>query len=258
MRETLLILANMTLFCPIRPNFFLALLLSFSALPLAAQRNVVKFTPLRLAVGSLNGAYERVLSDHVSLGLGANASFLYGNSDFVFDTEVIEGSNFAYSSSDLNGLTLTPEAKIYVGGNAPRGFYLNPFVRYLGYTQTGSGTYTGSAGEVSSVNLRTRFSGGGAGFGIGAQWLIADMISIDWYGGLGLAVTGVGVSATGQGALFNDAQAFVDEINAQIDQIPFVGPRFDVADIVDNELRARAGGIPFPILRTGLAVGIAF
>lgn len=126
-----------------------------------ARQNVVKVNPLSLGLLTFNASYERVLTERVSLQLGA---FFTGIS--------LQGTS-------ISGLGITPEVRVYMSkstGGAPEGWYISPFFRYqtLEFSAHDAVTDSKANAEITAV-------GGGAVAGY--QWLLgkADRVTLDLF-----------------------------------------------------------------------------
>jgi hypothetical protein len=131
--------------------FVFTLIIGISAV--FAQKNVIKvnlFSPVVLT-GSF--FYERALNEKSSAILGLAYTGI----------KIKSGS----SETKISGLTITPEYRFYLGDDeAPRGFYVGPFLRFRTFKLTES-----SSSSEGSMNIF------GGGVIVGKQWLFNDRIS---------------------------------------------------------------------------------
>lgn len=239
---------------------FLGLLLVLLCLPLAAQQNVIKVAPGKLISRNLALTYERVLSDNRSVSIDLH-NFFRRDPIGQFSTALDEFNTDTFNVSNLSfgGFTLTPNYRHYFGGRAPRGFYFSPFLRFFQYTGTWALDYQGVNAEEVMLDGRLRFRGLGGGLSVGFQFLIADRVSIDWHGGLGLTVAGL--RHRGDLDLQNvasaDVQAFEDQMNLYIEEnLGFINQRIDLEEGLG--VNFRIPGLLWPVLRSSLALGVAF
>ncbi len=213
-----------------------------------AQENVAKLGLTPFLFGNTNLNYERAIGERFSInaklgfGIPSNNVPLTGSSG----GQISDGRYRAFEA--------TPELRIYSKKKgALRGFYWGPWLRYRQWSISGTDDFTTYQTSVDA-SLST-FNGG---ILLGAQWLINDVISIDWsFFGLGLGVYNL------RGELISDDPS-VDweqvrrdveaEIGESLDNIP--GLDFDAS----NEGGRVAVSLPFPSVafRSSLAVGIAF
>lgn len=222
-----------------------------------AQQNNIKFTPGKLILGGVSLTYERVINPNMTVSLGTNIKLPRdlskgeGLTDFSTENSTVEFGH-------LRGFTLTPEFRYYTGQQkeAPHGFYLAPFLRYLNYSVDPSLVYTHpETGAMSNINSKIRMTGIGGGFSVGHQWVISDAITIDWYFGLGIAPSTIKFNGEVDGQLQEDLQAFVDEVNVELDDIPFYNFSIDPAG---TSIDGKIGVVPWVIVRGGLSIGYYF
>lgn len=224
-----------------------------------AQENIIKVAPIKLAIATGAFAYERVLSDQLSVGIHTHIRFRtnLGERVLTFINDRQSNNRFSANQLSLGGTTFTPELRYYPGGEAPRGFYLNPFVRILTYKSILETSYTGDFGDVTEVESKIRLLTGGPGFSIGYQFLIGDQWTIDWHGGLGLTVGIVRHTGTvTNGAIQTSIQDIVDEANLFIEENLPINWQLNLQDEVS--LRFTAPGAIWPVVRSSLSVGYAF
>lgn len=224
-----------------------------------AQHNVVKVSPLKLAIRTFAVSYEHVLTDEIALGIGTNfflqTDFNQGLAGTISNLDTT--GNFSSNAINLNGFTLTPELRYYPEGKAPKGFFLDPFVRFLQYKTAVDAVFNDNS-EISNIESNFRFRAFGPGLSLGYQWIIAERFSIEWHGGLGVTFGAVSHSGTIlNGPIQNDIQKYVDELNIYIqEEIPFINQEITLDDL--NSLKFRIPGVVWPVFRSGLSFGFAF
>jgi hypothetical protein len=228
----------------------LALILVFSAgnLSAQAQDNALKISTLNLIARQVPIAYERAINEKqsfavmVQIGLPKNAPVndIAGDVDGVGDIGV-------------SGLTITPEYRFYVTGEAMDGFYVAPFLRYRNWGYDFEGQFGDDLTEVTTEGNWSAFGGGAQ---LGYQWLIGDHFVIDWYFlGLGLNLNRVNADfTTTAGAA--DLEQVAEDIREAFVDYPALGDQI-ATDITDGELSA-AFNFLFPSFRTGISLGFAF
>jgi hypothetical protein len=119
--------------------------------------------PLSLFTLTSNVSYERVIHSQMSGQLG----FFY-----TFPSVTIAHTRF-------HGFGLTPEFRYYFAAvEAPKGFYVAPFLRYQRFTLTyddpGNSQYNGEA----------IFRATGVGATLGGQWVFGNGFTLDAFFGL--------------------------------------------------------------------------
>ena len=95
------------------------------------------------------------------------------------------------------------------------------------------------------------------GFQLGWQFLIAKTVAIDFYpigfeGGVG------NVTATVKTTDTNLIQQVYDNVNENIDKLPSVLKGKVTTSKSSGQVDVKGSSIPFPMLRSGLSIGIAF
>lgn len=213
-----------------------------------AQENLVKINPLGLLGRSLTLGYERVIQDKQSFAVNLNFSLgLPGTTTSLLE-DALSSEGVDEGSIGLSGIMITPQYRFYAGQKgAPRGFYFAPYVRYSSRTVKFGGQFDGTSTDVSF-----RLSGIGVGFQLGAQWLINDQISIDWYF-LGLGANYNTLTATYTAP--NAAEIEADVLD-ELTDLPIIGSGI-TTEVSGNELRAKASAI-LPGFRSGISLGFAF
>ncbi|TAH25995.1 MAG: DUF3575 domain-containing protein [Cytophagales bacterium] len=217
-------------------------------------KNVVKLQLGSLFFGALHFQYERALTSKISVALGA--SYLIPRSLPI--AKYYEFDSTRINESNLSGFSLTPEVRFYLGKkDAPRGFYIAPYMRYNNYSM--------DFDVDSRVNLKTgqknveknfvgegKYTSIGGGVMIGAQWLIINKISIDWWIlGLGFNSTKMELVSRGDFSKL-DLSNSVNEINS------FDSPLINAKGYADDkEIRAELT-LPGLAFRGGLTIGYAF
>lgn len=236
------------------------LIISFAAILCSSQttfaqdkKNVVKLNLTGLGVGSFYLQYERALSSNISVALGA--SFLVPRSAQM--KKFINPDSTTFKKDQLSGFSITPEVRFYLGKkDAPRGFYIAPYLRYNYYkmdldVDARVNLKDGTKNQLMNFKGIGAYNSFGGGIMIGAQWLVADKISIDWWI-LGLGYNKTIFSIESKGDYSNlDLDNTVNEINAASVLVKEYGTAND------KEIKAQLE-MPGLGLRMGLALGYAF
>ena len=88
----------------------------------------------------------------------------------------------AIESCKFDKITITPEYRFYTGSKeAPLGFYLAPFMRYMHMSTDQVYQFTPSDGKLHSAPVQGTFDCFGAGFMIGIQWALGTSVTLDWW-----------------------------------------------------------------------------
>ena len=239
----------------------LALLMSVQSF---AQDQNLKWAPFKLSPAPLPSAlqfgYERTLGEQTTIG-GTIKLFIprsLENTDVTFESNDITTATGNFTSGRFNGYVITPELRYYTSkrAGAGNGFYLMPFLRYYNYSTDGDFLYQPTNGEENStIDAKINFSGFGGGFSIGVQKIWDSGFLIDWNAGLGLAIAGGRLRGTVEGPVQDDIPQFIDDLSDAISTLPLVNAQLSNDG---NSLDARGTGLPWPIVKSHIAIGYAF
>jgi hypothetical protein len=229
-----------------------------------AQKNVVKVGLIGFAFKNLKFQYERVLTPRMSVQI--SGSFLLNRElDSRFTDGLLEQDSNTTSvaanyitDSYMKGISVIPELRIYSKkkDGAPKGFYFGPYLKYskysIGYSGFFDGSYEATEGSVRSLGL---------GLSLGAHFLIAKRVSIDWnFISIGVNSNKFVMQYTSPGGYYAGSQEEINEIEEDIQNdfkdIPFLGNKVDV------ELNGNSASVTtkfwMPAIRSGLTIGVAF
>jgi len=116
--------------------------------------------------------------------------------------------------------------------------------------------YSPDNGEDNSlIDGKTHVSGIGGGFGLGTQKVWDSGFLIDWNVGVGVAIMSGSMVGTVVGPINDDIPGFVQDMAEALSRIPLVNAELTNTG---DDLDARGSGIPWPILKTQVAIGYAF
>ena len=132
----------------------------------SAQDNVVKVNILSPLVKTGSFFFEHKLSSSSSVQLGA-----------LF-------TNWSVADTKVSGFAITPEYRFYLSESkeAPRGFYVAPFVRYQNLTLKNSYEaydYSNNTSQTQTDEASLNTFGGG--ILIGHQWIFKQRFSLDTF-----------------------------------------------------------------------------
>lgn len=230
------------------------------------QSNIIKTNLFSATMArSFNIGYERVINDKMS-GV-VNINMIPAGQPFIIKRaiDLIGGESADFGTFKLGGFSIAPEWRFYTSGkkDAPKGFYVAPYLKYLSYKATYS--FDNESEEDSSgftiitttpISLTGKLSGIGFGCQLGWQWLISDKVSIDWWL-FGPAVYSDKLSITfgfpGQSLSQSELQEIESDLSSDFED----GPISVDSDISNGEIKF-SGKTLFGGIRTGLSVGIAF
>ena len=152
-----------------------------------SRKNIFKMNLSGIALDHYSFQYERVTNKRQSFAMGFGFS---PRVDLPFKKTLADkfGDNEdaarMIESTVFSKITVTPEYRFYLGKKqAPEGFYLGTFVRYLHMSISQDYTFTPGTGNLHRAHMDGTIDGIGGGVLIGAQWLLGKKknISIDWW-----------------------------------------------------------------------------
>ena len=148
------------------------------------NQNLIKFNVSGVFLNAYQLQYERVLNKKQSIAVTIGSS---PNVPLPFKTTLLNdfGGNSdakrAIETTVFTRYTVTAEYRFYFSGNAPKGLYFAPFLRYMNMNLNQNYTFTPSDGKLHTAHMTSEFSGFGVGFLIGDQFLIGNHWAIDWW-----------------------------------------------------------------------------
>lgn len=238
--------------------------LIMTALAFAQPENVVRMGLSSFAAGHFNLAYERVLGERTSANL--QLGYVYGFGDAI--TSRLELPDF--DINPFKGVVIHPEFRFYSAKHgAPKGFYFAPYFRYSNLNASAVYTHDPDpliAPNVFSTNIQ--YSHIGLGMQLGTQFMIKDMVAIDffWMGPRLYAQNTYTLTLNGNpdpsgtsGVTMADLASDID-IESSVGDIPVVGNLIEVQQTSSaNELELR---VKHPVFllpwRFGISIGYAF
>lgn len=223
-----------------------------------SQLNVVRVDLSGLIIGKLQGSYEYAFSEKSSLGLSMyympNQGLQYLNLiNIKIDGDYIDNP---IEMTEYNGIGFTPEIKFYTSSerDAPRGFYIAPYMRYAAYGVSSEFRYRNDDLSIAHISIDGNSTSIGGGVAMGVQFVISDLIAIDW------AIFALG-GASGKTVVNVHEQDLQEDLYTMItedfeDVERFYGS-YTVENISDNEVKVTAKGL-LPCIKMGLSIGIVF
>ncbi len=220
-----------------------------------SRKNVVKFLPVNLAFNSISFEYERRINQKHSLILGVGIPSSkpfpgYYNMDNPDNT----------ISDDLTGtMSVRLDYRKYrKQPSQPRGFYTSPYLKYQKINASAMNYVTPDMGNSYQEKIDFNAKTFSLGFQMGYQWLIAKTVSIDFYF-LGFEVGLASVDATLTSPNGEEIDTIYSEVKDQIGNMPsFWGDKFSVAKQGSDQVVVKGSSLPYPWLRSGISIGIAF
>jgi hypothetical protein len=152
------------------------------------KMNYLKLNLYSLAVQNISLQYERVINKPFSFALGfrfmPGGDLPFRNSiTNLYDPATDSIAINTISNLKLNQYAITPELRWYVGKKGyGRGFYFAPFYRYTHFSTSEIGfDYTSDQNTNEQVRLKGSLTTQTLGLMLGAQWALAEHVSLDWW-----------------------------------------------------------------------------
>jgi hypothetical protein len=229
------------------------------------SKNRLKINATSLFLNNYSFSYERSLTRKISFVAGYRfmPKTVLGNISLVkkvIDQVAEDGDGIKNDISriSMSNNAFTGEFRFYMGHKpGARGFYLSLYGRYahfdLNYAyqyETGAKTY--------DVPIKASTKIWGAGMMVGAQWLIAGRVTLDWYivgghyGSIKGDATGAadlsGMSPADKAGVKDDIESFFDTGNK----------KYITATVTDQGVQAKIDGPMVGLRAAGINIGIAF
>jgi len=230
-------------------------------------KNVVTLNLTSLGFSNLSLRYERRLKGKLSVGIGGGY-LLSGLLPNVVPVDgIIGGNEFGVQTAtgSFSGFNATPELRFYPFSKrgAPYGFYLSLFGRYFNYSW--DVPYVSvpdpNTGETLSANARIGLTGMGGGTTLGAQFLIKDFIVIDWFF-IGGGVAPATISGEVSSPDITDDLAYYENVGQDLEtfygDLPGISGTNLEVDVEPGKASVSVGNQLWPIIRVGIAIGVAF
>jgi len=218
------------------------------------RKNVVKFLPLNIPFQSISFEYERMINSKNSITLGIGLP----NQKSIMGKYGIDASS-DLKTAEIGTMHLRAAYRHYTGkSKLPKGFYIEPYLKYqkikgtasiIGTEDQTGQTYKGDFDmNLNTINL---------GFQLGTQFLIAKSITLDLYF-LGIEAGFLSGNVNAISDQLSDAINVKDDLDKAVADLPsFIGDKITITQ-TGNKVNAKASSIPYPWLRCGFSIGIAF
>ena len=218
------------------------------------RKNVVKYLPVNIPFQSISFEYERMINarNSVILGVGLpNQKSIMGKYGMDAGTDL--------KSFEIGTMHLRAAFRHYTGHQMlPKGFYIEPFLKYQNIK--GNAAVSGvddQSGQPYKGDFNLNFNTLNIGFQLGTQFLIAKRVTLDLYF-LGFEAGFLSGNVNAVSDQISDANNIKDDLDKTIADLPsFIGSKITVTQS-GNKVNAKAAGIPYPWLRSGISIGIAF
>lgn len=130
-------------------------------------QNAIKLKLIPLLFNMVSLQYERALNEKMSVACDLN---------FLFYSSTIGAAGLSGGKVSYSGFGISPEFRFYPGEEALKGFFVGPYISYLGMSIKAEGM--GSNGLAGTAEI-TGINAIGGGALLGWKWLIADAFSIE-------------------------------------------------------------------------------
>ncbi len=270
MKKTLLLSLNM--------------ILLFSSLNLRAQQHNVKLDLSSLTSTELRLNYEFLINEKSSVVVIAGTMIPHKIPGLIYNTSVLEaeyGGDISLENR-FSGFTLGAQFRFYTKAEAQEGFYLAPYLKYHKYSISTSALFSDNITEAQyqdlneaekehatfqSTNnylykntgiLEGSLSRFGGGLALGYQWILNDVVSIDWtFFGLGIEQLNASMEVSANSENYSpDYQEWADEIDAEAQEFFFIGEKLDI-DVQEDRIKVSYPFI-FPLPYASLTIGYCF
>lgn len=225
------------------------------------KKNVIKFLPTNLIFNSLSFEYERKFTQKSSFILGIGFPQSKSFASMINDNSGSDKiTNDAFST-----MSIRAAYRHYSGHRIqPSGFYFSPYLKYQKINATADNQKTGP--DPVNPNLSKQYTekfaidGNTLNFGIqwGVQALIAKRISLDIYF-LGLEAGLLNITATVKSSdiiMINEVET---NVRKNVQDLPsFLADKITVKRNGTDQIDVTGSSIPYPWLRGGISIGIAF
>jgi len=215
------------------------------------RKYVIKYMAANYVFNSYSFEIERMLSgkNSLTLGFGFPATrSIVGQYGIVSDPSGLTDATF-------NSSHIRAAYRHYAGkSNLPKGFYIEPYLKYQTLNADATVNIEDNGVSTPSV-LKTDLHSFNAGFQMGVQFLIAKRVAIDFYF-LGLEGGFASGNLTGTPDDASKVPELQQKIEDGIKDVPF-SDKFKVTSDATS-VTVKASNVPYPWLRGGINIGIAF
>lgn len=218
------------------------------------RKTVVKYLPINTFTESYSFEIERMINSKnaITLGIGipTNNSIIgkYGIDD---DSDLKEAS--------VGTTHIRVAYRHYTGKSGlPKGFYIEPSLKYQHINGKIKAQFTEEdTNTLYTSDITSDLNTFNAGFQMGVQFLIAKRVTLDFYF-LGIEGGMVNGNVNAKVVPSDNIPDMRKEIDDAIEDLPsFFSDKLEVTNTSDA-VNVKASQIPFPWLRSGISIGIAF
>lgn len=237
------------------------------------RRNGVKMNLTSLAINNYNFSYERSVGKKVTLAVGYSFTpeSRFGALPLVKNSHVITGitsEKYDKKADKIAGFlneaafaatTYTSEIRFYNGIKpGARGWYTSLYGRYTTLAMSHLYSYKDSNEVLYDLPVNGKLAGFGGGIMIGAQWMVANRITFDWYI-IGAHFGSLSGDLSSKADLSKMSQQDKTDLEAQIEALVYQDDKKYVeATVTDEGFSGKMNG-PFAGVRGfGFNIGVAF
>jgi hypothetical protein len=220
--------------------------------PGSSEKITLKWAPTGLILGNLSfqGEYGFGKKSSLTAKIGIPVNRMY---------EATYDDNNADIS--MKALSFLAGYRIYLSKQPLKGFYIEPFFKYVHHTSEGTGVGMLDNEEVT-MNFTNDYNAAGIGAQLGTQFRIGKRVVIDLFffgpelnsAKNNFKAVDISNSSAWNAIQSNEAEQDIREF---LDEFPFIRKKVDVmVDANNRTVRANFKGA-LPGVRTGVSIGIA-
>lgn len=221
-------------------------------------KNAIKFLPVNLALNNLSFEYERKFSPKSSfiLGLGIAKPKPFA------DKFGINDNDNKITKDEFSTMSVRAAYRHYAGKKTrPYGFYYSPYLKYQKIA-VAADNYRRNNDFTPAVYYNENYDVNGTTLNLGIQWgvqfSIAKIICVDFYF-LGLEAGLANLSATVTSKDIGMIDKVESGIRDNVDQLPSMfSNKITVTRKGSDQIEVKGSSMPYPWLRSGISIGIAF
>jgi hypothetical protein len=226
------------------------------------RKNVIKFLPTNLAFNSLSFEYERKFTPKSSFILGIG--FPSSKSFPIIMNDNSPGSD-KITNDAFSTMCIRAAYRHYSGHRIqPSGFYFSPYLKYQKIAASADNQTSGPDPVNPNVNRpynqKISIDANTLNFGLqwGVQCLIAKRISLDFYF-LGIEAGLLNITASVKSSDINMINELETNVRSNVKDLPsFLSDKIAVKRNGTDQVDVTGTSIPYPWLRSGISIGIAF
>ncbi len=223
-----------------------------------ARKNVLKFLPENLVFNSLSFEYERKFSPKSSFLIGVG---LPSPKSFAGMFNLSSADN-KISNDEFSSMALRLAYRHYAGHRIrPTGFYYSPYLKYQSFAVKADNYRTSTVGTTrKSYNENYDVSGNSLSLGLqwGVQFMIAKRVCFDFYF-LGIEAGLANLTANVKSQDIGMIDTVESDLRDNVKNLPSMfADKVTVTRKGTDQVEVKGSSIPFPMLRSGMSIGIAF